>query len=92
MNWNNLKSYQLGPEFVLNKKACFNCGDFSYLANDCRKRVQRETTRSQNHAYKSPLHRSGGHKPHGAPMRPPLKPAGHRPHGPSKNPMRPKMN
>nr|GFB34739.1 hypothetical protein [Tanacetum cinerariifolium] len=30
-NWNNLKSYQLGPEFVLNKKACYNCGDFSFL-------------------------------------------------------------
>nr|GEV69820.1 hypothetical protein [Tanacetum cinerariifolium] len=44
-NWNNLKSYQLGPEFVLKKKACFSCGDFSHLANDCRKRVQRETTR-----------------------------------------------
>nr|GEZ20314.1 ribonuclease H-like domain-containing protein [Tanacetum cinerariifolium] len=45
-NWNNLKSYQLGPEFVLHKKPCFNCGDFSHLANDCRKRVQRETTRA----------------------------------------------
>nr|GFD28259.1 hypothetical protein [Tanacetum cinerariifolium] len=33
--WNNLKSYQLGPEFVLHKKPCFNCGDFSHLANDC---------------------------------------------------------
>nr|GFD34226.1 ubiquitin hydrolase [Tanacetum cinerariifolium] len=42
-NWNNLKSYQLGPEFVLHKKLCFNCGDFSHLANDCRRRVQRET-------------------------------------------------
>nr|GFC30423.1 ribonuclease H-like domain-containing protein [Tanacetum cinerariifolium] len=72
------------------------------------KRVPRETTRSQNHAYKSPSHRSGGHRPHGAPMRHPLRstghrphggsmrpshrPAGHRPHGPSMNPMRPKMN
>nr|GEW70341.1 hypothetical protein [Tanacetum cinerariifolium] len=37
-NWNNLKSYQLGPEFVLKKKACFNYGDFIHLANDCRKR------------------------------------------------------
>nr|GFD01272.1 hypothetical protein [Tanacetum cinerariifolium] len=72
-NWNNLKSYQLGPEFVLHKKPCFNCGDFSYLANVFRRRVQRETTRSQNHIYKSPSHRSGGHKPHGAPMRPPLR-------------------
>nr|GEZ04946.1 hypothetical protein [Tanacetum cinerariifolium] len=44
-NWNNLKSYQLGPEFVLKKKACFSCGNFSHLANDCRKRVQKETTR-----------------------------------------------
>nr|GFA39308.1 hypothetical protein [Tanacetum cinerariifolium] len=44
-NWNNLKSYQLGPEFVLKKKACFRCGDFSHLANDCRKMVQMETTR-----------------------------------------------
>nr|GEZ78098.1 hypothetical protein [Tanacetum cinerariifolium] len=81
-NWNNLKSYQLGPEFVLNKKACFNCGDFSHLANDCRKRVQRDTTRSKKHTYKSPSHRSGGHRPHGAPMRPPHRSDGHRPYGP----------
>nr|GFB32417.1 hypothetical protein [Tanacetum cinerariifolium] len=33
-NWNNLKSYQLGPEFVLHKKPCFNDGDFSHLANN----------------------------------------------------------
>nr|GEZ74739.1 ribonuclease H-like domain-containing protein [Tanacetum cinerariifolium] len=107
-NWNNLKSYQLGPEFVLNKKACFNCGDFSYLANDCRKMVQRDITRSQKHAYESPLHifgghrlhgapmrpphRSDGHRPHGASMRPSHRPTGHRPHGPSMNPTRPNMN
>nr|GEZ62293.1 hypothetical protein [Tanacetum cinerariifolium] len=73
-----------------------------------KRRVQRETTRSQNHTYKSPSHRSGGHRPHGAPMRPPLRssghrphrgsmrpshrPAGHRPHGHSMNPRRPNMN
>nr|GFB35384.1 hypothetical protein [Tanacetum cinerariifolium] len=107
-NWNNLKSYQLGLEFVFHKKPCFNCGDFSHLANDCRKKVQRETTRSQNHPYKSSSHRSGGHRPHGAPMRPPLRSfvhrphggsmrpshrsAGHRPHGPSMNPRIPTMN
>nr|GFC15737.1 hypothetical protein [Tanacetum cinerariifolium] len=107
-NWNNLKSYQLGPEFVLHKKPCFNCGDFSHLANDCRKRVQRETNRSQNHLYKSSTHRSAGHRPNGAHMRPPLRssgprphvdsmrpsfrPAGHRPHGPLMNPRRPTMN
>nr|GEY66706.1 hypothetical protein [Tanacetum cinerariifolium] len=107
-NWNNLKSYQLGPEFVLHKKPCFNCGDFSHLANDYRRRVQRETTRSQNHPYKSSSHRSGGHRPHGALIRPPLRSSGHRPHGgsmrpshrsaghrphvPSMNPRRPIMN
>nr|GFD44749.1 hypothetical protein [Tanacetum cinerariifolium] len=80
-NWNNLKSYQLGPEFVLHKKPCFNCGDISHLANDCRRRVQKETTRSQNHAYMSPSHRS-----YGAPMRPSHRPAGHKPHGPSMRP------
>nr|GFB16193.1 hypothetical protein [Tanacetum cinerariifolium] len=81
-----------GPEFVLKKKACFSCGDFSHLANDCRKRVQRETTRSQNYVYMSPTHRSVSHRPHGAPMRPPHRSAGHRPHGSSMNPMRPNMN
>nr|GFC47731.1 hypothetical protein [Tanacetum cinerariifolium] len=40
----------------------------------------------------SPSHRSGGHRPHGAPMRPPHRSAGHRPHGPSMNSMRPNMN
>nr|GEX25278.1 hypothetical protein [Tanacetum cinerariifolium] len=79
----------------------------SMLEKDMR-RVQRETTRSQNHLYKSSSHRSGGHRPHGAPMRPPLRSsghrphggsmrpshrsAGHRPHGPSMNPERPTMN
>nr|GEY09855.1 ribonuclease H-like domain-containing protein [Tanacetum cinerariifolium] len=37
-NWNNLKSHQLGPNFVMKKKACFNCGHFDHLSYDCRKR------------------------------------------------------
>nr|GEX54946.1 hypothetical protein [Tanacetum cinerariifolium] len=45
-NWNNLKSYQLGPDFVMKKKACFNYGDFTHLTNDCRKRVKRGTSRT----------------------------------------------
>nr|GEX42557.1 hypothetical protein [Tanacetum cinerariifolium] len=81
-----------GPEFVLHKKPCFNCGDFSHLANDYRRRVQRETTRSPNYAYESPSHRYGGHKLHGGPMRPSYRPAGHIPHGPLMNPRRPNMN
>nr|GFD19074.1 hypothetical protein [Tanacetum cinerariifolium] len=96
------------PEFVLHKKSCFNCGDFSYLAKDCRRRVQRETNRSQNHSYKNSTHRCTGHRPNGAHMRPPLRssgprpqgnsmrppfrPAGHKPHGPLMNPRRPTMN
>nr|GEY29087.1 hypothetical protein [Tanacetum cinerariifolium] len=86
-NWNNLKSQQLGPDISMKKQACYNCGEFSHLANDCRKMVQRETTRSQNHAYKSPSHRS-----YGAPIRPSHRPAGHRPHGPLMRPMRSNMN
>nr|GEU36489.1 ubiquitin hydrolase [Tanacetum cinerariifolium] len=75
-NWNNMKTQQLGPDFVMKKKACFNCGDFNHLAYDCRKRVKRGTTGSQNNAY----------------MRPPHRPDGHRPHGPPMKPMRPNMN
>nr|GFC60141.1 hypothetical protein [Tanacetum cinerariifolium] len=73
-----------------------------------KRRVQRETNMSQNHSYKSSTHRSAGHRPNGAHMRPPhrsygprphrdslrpsFRPAGHRPHGPSMNPWRPTMN
>nr|GEW47855.1 retrovirus-related Pol polyprotein from transposon TNT 1-94 [Tanacetum cinerariifolium] len=34
-NWNNLKIHQLGANFVMKKKACFNYGDFDHLAYDC---------------------------------------------------------
>nr|GFC76474.1 hypothetical protein [Tanacetum cinerariifolium] len=73
-----------------------------------KRRVQKETTTSQNHPYKNSSHRSGGHRPHGAPIRPGLRSSGHkphggsmrpshrsvghRPHGPSMNPRRPTMN
>nr|GFC71265.1 ubiquitin hydrolase [Tanacetum cinerariifolium] len=43
-NWNNLKTHQLGPDFVMKKKACFNCGDFKHLAHECRKRVRKSFT------------------------------------------------
>nr|GEU80737.1 hypothetical protein [Tanacetum cinerariifolium] len=57
-------------DFVMKKKACFNCGDFTHLANNCRKRVKRGTSRSQNNAFKSPSHRPVGHRPYGPPVRP----------------------
>nr|GFD04459.1 hypothetical protein [Tanacetum cinerariifolium] len=62
------------------------------LANDCRRRVKRETTRSQKYAYESPSYKSGGHRPHGGSMRPSYRPAGHRPHGPAMNHRRTTMN
>nr|GEZ51698.1 ribonuclease H-like domain-containing protein [Tanacetum cinerariifolium] len=43
-NWNNLKSQQLGPDFVTKKKACFNCGNFNHLAYDCKKMVKKSFT------------------------------------------------
>nr|GEY73044.1 hypothetical protein [Tanacetum cinerariifolium] len=34
-NWNNLKSQQLGKDFLMQNKACFKCGHFDHLASDC---------------------------------------------------------
>nr|GEX22981.1 ribonuclease H-like domain-containing protein [Tanacetum cinerariifolium] len=34
-NWNNLKSQQLGKDFVMQNKTCFKCGHFDHLAYDC---------------------------------------------------------
>nr|GFB37789.1 hypothetical protein [Tanacetum cinerariifolium] len=49
--------------------------------------VKFEKTRSQNHSYVSSSHRSGGHRPHGALMRPPFRSSGHRPHRGSMRPL-----
>nr|GEZ18035.1 hypothetical protein [Tanacetum cinerariifolium] len=32
------------PDFVMKKKACFNCGNYNHLAYDCRKRVKKNFT------------------------------------------------
>nr|GEZ10242.1 retrovirus-related Pol polyprotein from transposon TNT 1-94 [Tanacetum cinerariifolium] len=69
-NWNNLKSYQLGLNFVMEKKACFNCGDFNHLAYNYSKRVKKETSRSQNTTHKSFTPRTVIHKPYRPSMRP----------------------
>nr|GFA46594.1 ribonuclease H-like domain-containing protein [Tanacetum cinerariifolium] len=69
-NWNNLKSHQLGPNFVMKKNACFNCGDFNHLAYDCSKRVKKGTSRSHNTTRKSFTPRPAVHKPYRPPMRP----------------------
>nr|GEZ33497.1 hypothetical protein [Tanacetum cinerariifolium] len=37
-------SQSKSPDFVMKKKACFNCGNFNHLAYDCRKRVKKNFT------------------------------------------------
>nr|GEV87780.1 ubiquitin hydrolase [Tanacetum cinerariifolium] len=39
-NWNNLKSQQIGNNFVMKKKTCYNCGHFDHLSYDCGLRVK----------------------------------------------------
>ncbi|GKC62380.1 ribonuclease H-like domain-containing protein [Tanacetum coccineum] len=34
-NWNNQKSQQLGKDFLMQNKACYNCGCFDHLASNC---------------------------------------------------------
>nr|GEX78281.1 hypothetical protein [Tanacetum cinerariifolium] len=69
-NWNNLKSHQLDPNFMMKKKACFNYGDFNHFAYDCSKRVKKGTSRSQNNTHKNFTPRPTVHKPYRPPMRP----------------------
>nr|GEX58068.1 E-beta-farnesene synthase [Tanacetum cinerariifolium] len=69
-NWNNLKSHQLGLNFVMEKKACFNCGDFNHLDYDYSKKVKKGTSRSQNTTNKSFAPRTVVHKPYRPSMRP----------------------
>nr|GEV71577.1 retrotransposon Orf1 [Tanacetum cinerariifolium] len=53
-NWNNLKSQQLGKEFLMQNKACFKCGDFDHLASNCGVRVEkRKIWPKNNYAHKS---------------------------------------
>nr|GEZ47101.1 putative ribonuclease H-like domain-containing protein [Tanacetum cinerariifolium] len=35
-NWNNLKSHQLGSNFVMYNKACYVCGSFNHLQARCK--------------------------------------------------------
>nr|GEW39848.1 hypothetical protein [Tanacetum cinerariifolium] len=58
------------PNFEMKKHACFNCGDFNHLAYDCRKKVKKRTSRSQNNTHKSFTPRPVVHKPYRPPMRP----------------------
>ncbi|GJU67190.1 hypothetical protein Tco_1253449 [Tanacetum coccineum] len=39
-NWNNLKSQQLGNDFVMHNKACYVCGSFDHLQYTCKQKRQ----------------------------------------------------
>nr|GEW75207.1 ubiquitin hydrolase [Tanacetum cinerariifolium] len=47
-NWNNLKSQQLGKDFLMKNKACFKCGRFDHLAYDCGVWVEKGKTWPKN--------------------------------------------
>nr|GEU82559.1 ubiquitin hydrolase [Tanacetum cinerariifolium] len=47
-NWNNLKTQQLGKDFVMKNKACFKCGNFDHLAYDCGIWVEKGKNWSKN--------------------------------------------
>nr|GFC06320.1 ubiquitin hydrolase [Tanacetum cinerariifolium] len=69
-NWNNLKSQQLGENFLRKNRACFNCGHFDHLSYDCGLGVKKGTTRPQNNTHKSMLPRPAIYRPYRPPMRP----------------------
>nr|GEU34664.1 ubiquitin hydrolase [Tanacetum cinerariifolium] len=69
-NWNNLKSQQLGENFVMKNKVCFNCGDFNHLSYDCCKWVeQRKLRPKNNYTHKSMPPRDDFHKSGRSPTR-----------------------
>nr|GEZ74130.1 ubiquitin hydrolase [Tanacetum cinerariifolium] len=68
-NWNNLKSQQLGENFVRKNMACFNCGDFNHLAYDCGLGVKKGRT-CPTYTHKSMPPRPSTHRPYRPPMRP----------------------
>nr|GFC13782.1 ubiquitin hydrolase [Tanacetum cinerariifolium] len=69
-NWNNLKSQQLGKNFVM-KKACYNCGGVDHLSYNCEKWVDyRRSWAKNNNTHKSMSPRPAIHRPYRPPMRP----------------------
>nr|GEV86853.1 retrovirus-related Pol polyprotein from transposon TNT 1-94 [Tanacetum cinerariifolium] len=47
-NWNNMKSQQLGKNFLMKNKACYNCGCFDYLSYEYGKWVEQGRSCSKN--------------------------------------------
>nr|GEV42135.1 ribonuclease H-like domain-containing protein [Tanacetum cinerariifolium] len=70
-NWNNLKSYQLGTNFVMKKKACYNCGGINHLSYDYGKGVDHGSSWvKNNNTRKSMSPRPFIHRPYIPPIRP----------------------
>nr|GEV29260.1 ubiquitin hydrolase [Tanacetum cinerariifolium] len=69
-NWNNLKSQQLGKNFVM-KKACYNRGGVDHLSYDCGLWVKKgKSSPRNNYTHKSMPPRPATHKSYRPPMRP----------------------
>nr|GEY18819.1 hypothetical protein [Tanacetum cinerariifolium] len=69
-NWNNLKTQQLGKEFVMKNKACFKCGQLDHLAYDCAVwEEQGKTWPKNNNTHKSMSPKNVFHKTGRQPMR-----------------------
>nr|GEY35639.1 hypothetical protein [Tanacetum cinerariifolium] len=57
-NWKNLKSQQLGKDFLMQNKACFKCGRFDHLAFECGVWVEKgKTWPKNNFAHKNEVER-----------------------------------
>nr|GEX90763.1 ubiquitin hydrolase [Tanacetum cinerariifolium] len=69
-NWNNLKSQQLGINFVMKKKACYNCGGIDHLSYNCGLGVKiRRSSPMNNYTHRSMPPRPAIHRPYRPPMR-----------------------
>nr|GEV70472.1 ribonuclease H-like domain-containing protein [Tanacetum cinerariifolium] len=68
-NWNNLKCQQLGKNFLMKNKACFNYGDFNHLSYNYGKWVEKGKLRLKNNTHKSIPPRTVFHKFNRTPMR-----------------------
>nr|GEZ00641.1 ubiquitin hydrolase [Tanacetum cinerariifolium] len=69
-NWNNLKSQQLGENFVMKNKACFNYGHFKHLSYNCGLGVKiGRSSPKNNYTHRGMPPRLAIHRPYRLPMR-----------------------
>nr|GEV00008.1 ubiquitin hydrolase [Tanacetum cinerariifolium] len=69
-NWNNMKSQQLGKNFLMKNKACYNYGCIDHLSYDCGRWVDQGRTRAKNkYTQKRRSPRAVFHKTDRPPMR-----------------------